>query len=45
MIPMGIPGMGKSTFCNNVLKEYLEKKGMTLDIISSDKVRKKVMDE
>eukprot|EP00331_Platyophrya_macrostoma_P006590 CAMPEP_0176420686 /NCGR_PEP_ID=MMETSP0127-20121128/8744_1 /TAXON_ID=938130 /ORGANISM="Platyophrya macrostoma, Strain WH" /LENGTH=668 /DNA_ID=CAMNT_0017801309 /DNA_START=1 /DNA_END=2007 /DNA_ORIENTATION=- len=42
IIPMGIPGMGKSTFVNT-FKELLKKYDACLDIISSDETRAECM--
>lgn len=43
-IPIGIPGMGKTTFLT-LLKQLLEEKGCAITIISSDKIRKKHLEE
>jgi len=43
-IPIGIPGMGKTTFLN-LLKKLLEEKGCAITIISSDDIRKVHTDE
>jgi len=42
-IPIGIPGMGKTTFLS-ILKKLLEEKGCAITIISSDIIRKRHMD-
>jgi len=43
-IPIGIPGMGKTTFLN-ILKKLLEEKGCAISIISSDVIRKNLIEE
>jgi len=45
IVPIGMPGMGKTTYLK-VLKNVIENKfSGSLDVISSDKIRKECMDE
>jgi adenylylsulfate kinase-like enzyme len=44
IIPVGIPGMGKSTFGETQLKPLLEQQGYSFTSISNDKIRKALMD-
>ena len=43
MIPLGIPAMGKTTFIKT-LKEVLTLKGGSISVVSSDVVRKEIID-
>lgn len=45
IVPIGIPGMGKTTYLK-VLKNVVENKFMgSLEVVSSDKIRKECMDD
>ena len=44
IIPMGIPGMGKST-AKKIMKSLLEEKGISFYSLSSDEIRKKEFDD
>jgi len=44
-VPIGVPGMGKSTFVN-YFKEVVEKnEDSSFEIVSSDDLRKKTIDD
>ena len=45
-MPVGIPGMGKSTFINNSLRPYMESiADVKFVSFSSDAIRKDILDE
>lgn len=44
IIPISIPGMGKSTFVG-IFKQIVESSGDSLFIVSSDDIRKSLMDK
>lgn len=45
IVPIGMPGMGKTTYLK-VLKNVVENKfSASLEVISSDKIRKECMDD
>ena len=46
IMPVGIPGMGKSTFIETQLRPYLESQpGIKFVTFASDAIRKEVLDE
>ena len=45
IIPMGIPGMGKSTFVETQLRPYFEGTDINFTTFASDKIRKEVLEE
>lgn len=44
LIPVGIPGMGKSTIIQ-ILSKLIEKNNFNLHILSSDEIRSKMITE
>lgn len=44
IVPISIPGMGKSFFVEKVLINYCKSNGMELNIVSADKIRRNAMD-
>jgi len=47
LLPLGIPGMGKTTFINSHLKSVLGKlkTRFTMETISSDEIKKSLIDD
>lgn len=44
LIPIGIPGMGKSSFIQQTLESLQTEKHLALNVVSSDKIRKETID-
>lgn len=45
IMPMGIPGMGKSTILETHIQPHFEKSGFGFSTFASDKIRKELVEE